>query len=85
MGSREYLTSIVLLCAVVSLGTSSCRSAGLGVKVYQHQDGVGMVRGQDNEVVTYRDANGWFCMNPEDFRKVVEFIDACRSQPRPSQ
>lgn len=85
MGSKEYLTSIVLLCTVVSLGTSSCRSAGLGVKVYQHQYGVGMVRSQNNEIVSYKDADLWFVMNPEDFRKVVEFIDACRSQPRPSQ
>ena len=70
---------LILIAMVFSLGNSSCRSAGLGVKVYNHQvERGGMYRGQDNELVPYEQANGWFCMNPDDFRKVVDFIDSCR-------
>lgn len=56
------------------------------MKVYQHQiERNGMYRGQDNELVPYEQANGWFCMNPEDFRKVVEFIQSCRNTPNTNQ
>ncbi len=78
-----FLISTVLVSSLLSVG---CRTPGLGVKVYQHQaERGGMYRGQDNELVEYREADGWYCMNPTDFRKVLEFIQSCRNTPNTNQ
>jgi hypothetical protein len=57
---------------------SGCRTGGLSVKVYylSNDDG-GLIRRQDNELIPFRDAEGFRCMSKEDFDTTVNFVRSC--------
>lgn len=64
--------------AVSLLFLAACETAGLRVKVYYlSNEAGGLVRLQENEVISFKDAEGYRCMNQQDFDVTVEFIKSC--------
>ena len=61
-----------------SLLLAGCETPGLRVKVYYlSNEAGGLVRVQDNEVLYFKDAEGFRCMNQPDFDATVEFVRSC--------
>lgn len=76
MASRMLLAITMIIC----LGNTNCGPPSLNVKLYRmnHERG-GLYRGQDDELIPYPQADGYYCMNQDDMRKVVQFIAGCRN------
>jgi hypothetical protein len=55
-----------------------CPAHGLNVRVYylSNEDG-GLVRKQAGEVIPFQQAEGYRCMNQQDFDAVVELVRSC--------
>ena len=71
MGTKLFFAASLLLLA-------GCPGPGLRVKVYYlNNEAGGLVRQQAGEVIYFRDAEGFRCMNRPDFDATVEFIRAC--------
>lgn len=75
MANRFLLIITMLIC----LGNTNCGPPGLNVKLYRlnHERG-GLYRGQDDELIQYQDADGYYALSENDMRKVLEFIKGCR-------
>ena len=66
------------LGASMALTLTGCPMAGLKVRVYYlDADSGGLVRKQENEFLTWEQAQGYRCMSPKDFDATVEFIRSC--------
>lgn len=67
-----------LFFAASLLLLSGCPGAGLRVRVYYlNNEAGGLVRKQDNEIIYFKDAEGYRCMNQADFDATVEFVRSC--------
>lgn len=59
-------------------GAVSCAN-GLKVKVYYSMPNRdGLYRKQENELVLYRDSEGYRCLNPSDWEAVLNYMKACK-------
>lgn len=67
-----------LLALGLTLVLTGCPARGLNVKVYflSNNDG-GLVRRQENELVRFPEAEGYRCMNPQDFDATVQLVRSC--------
>jgi hypothetical protein len=75
MAKKALLIAALVFC----MGATNCGTATLGTKLYRVNDARGgLYRGQSDELIPYPQADGYYCMSPDDMRKVVEFIAGCR-------
>jgi hypothetical protein len=69
---------VTKLFFAASLLLTGCETPGLRVKVYYlNNEAGGLVRLQDKEVIYFKDAEGFRCMNQADFDATVEFVRSC--------
>lgn len=79
---RTFLKAARLaLGGLLALGLGGCPSAGLQVRVYYLDANTGgLIRQQDQEFLTWEQAQGYRCMSPKDFDATVEFVRSCLEQ-----
>lgn len=67
----------ILLISSIFLSLVSCKE-GLGIKIYISKPELGGIyREQEKELILYPDTTNYFCVNENDFKKLIEAYKAC--------
>jgi hypothetical protein len=62
---------------ILGAGLFAC-AKGLKVSIYYLDPAKGLVRSQDNQVIPFSQAKGYFCLSPSDTEALVTELKACQ-------